>query len=140
VLVKAEHSDQGANPRYGVTHRSGDPPFLYDTGYCARGEMENRIKQQPLDLFADRTRCQAWWANQFRLLLASLGYSLMEGLRRLAWSGTDLAQAGVGTLRLKLLTMGAVILRNTRRIQFLLSRAYPYQTLFRAVVVRLNSR
>jgi len=139
VLVKAEHNDQGANPRYVVTNLKGAPQHLYEQWYCQRGEMENRIKEQQLNLFADRTSCHAWWPNQFRLLLASLAYILMEGLRRLALPGTDWAQACVGTLRLKLLKIGAVILRNTRRIRFLLSSAYPYQTLFQQVVARLDS-
>jgi hypothetical protein len=139
VLIKAEHTEQGANPRYVVTTLSGDPQHLYERLYCQRGEMENRIKEQQLDLFADRTSCHRWWANQFRLLLASWGYVLLEAIRRLGLSGTALAQAQVGTLRLKLLKIGAVILRNTRRVRFLLSSAYPYQQLFCLVVERLAS-
>jgi hypothetical protein len=139
VLIKAEHTEQGANPRYVVTTLSGDPQYLYERVYCQRGELENRIKEQQLDLFADRTSCHRWWPNQFRLLLASLGYVLLEAIRRLGLAGTALAQAQVGTLRLKLLKIGAVILRNTRRVRFLLSSAYPYQGLFRHVVERLAS-
>jgi hypothetical protein len=116
---------------------SGDGQQLYDKLYCARGEMENRIKEQPLDLFADRTSCHRWWPNQFRLLLSSLAYMLLEAIRRLALKGTELANAYVGTLRLKLLKVGAVILRNTRRIRFLLSSAYPHQRLFLQVAARL---
>jgi len=71
VLVKAEHTEQGSNPRFVVTHLEREPQGLYDEVYCARGEMENRIKEQPLGLFSDRTRCHDWWANQFRLLLSS---------------------------------------------------------------------
>ena len=100
--------------------------------------MENRIKEQQLDLFADRTSCHAWWPNQFRLLLSSLAYTLLQALRRLALDGTELANAYVGTIRLKLLKIGAVITRNTRRIRFLLSSAYPYQRLFALVVDRLQ--
>lgn len=139
VLIKAEHTAQGPNPRYVVTTLSGAPQHLYERVYCQRGEMENRIKEQQLDLFADRTSCHRWWPNQFRLLLASLGYVLLEAIRRLGLAGTALAQAQVGTLRLKLLKIGAVILRNTRRVRFLLSSAYPYQELFRQVVARLAS-
>jgi len=139
VLIKAEHPAQGANPRYVVTTLSGDPQPRYERVYCQRGEMENRIKEQQLDLFADRTSCHRWWPNQFRLLLASWGYVLLEAIRRLGLVGTILAQAQVGTLRLKLLKIGAVILRNTRRVRFLLSSAYPYQALFRQVVERLAS-
>ena len=87
--------------------------------------MENRIKEQQLDLFEDRTSCHRWWPNQFRLLLSSLAYMLLEAIRRLALKGTELANAYVGTLRLKLLKVGAVILRNTRRIRFLLRVLVP---------------
>ncbi len=137
VISKIEHSAKGGNPRYVVTNMKGDGQALYDKLYCARGEMENRIKEQQLDLFADRTSCHRWWPNQFRLLLSSLAYMLLEAIRRLALQGTELANAYVGTLRLKLLKVGAVILRNTRRIRFLLSSAYPYQRLFCHVAARL---
>ena len=137
VIAKLEHSGKGSNPRYVVTNLNGDGKTLYDKLYCARGEMENRIKEQQLDLFADRTSCHRWWPNQFRLLLSSLAYMLLEAIRRLALKGTALANAYVGTLRLKLLKVGAVILRNTRRIRFLLSSAYPYQRLFFHVAARL---
>ena len=101
--------------------------------------MENRIKEQQLYLFADRTSCHQWWANQFRLLLASLAYVLLEGIRRLALKGTTMAKAQCGTIRLKLLKIGAVIIKNTRRIRFLLSSAYPYKNLFKHVTQQLNS-
>jgi hypothetical protein len=130
VLVKAEYTSQGANPRFVVTNLTGHPQFLYDEIYCARGEMENRIKEQQLDLFADRTSCHDWWANQFRLLLSSSAYILISGIRRLALSSTELSRAQCGTIRLKLFKIGAVIIRNTRRIKFLLSSSYPYQDLF----------
>jgi hypothetical protein len=99
--------------------------------------MENRIKEQQLGMFADRTSCHRWWANQFRLLLSSLAYILVESIRRLALHGTELAKAQVSTIRLKLLKIGAVIVKNSRRIRFLLSSAYPYQNLFRLVAQRL---
>jgi hypothetical protein len=137
VIAKIEHSAKGSNPRYVVTNLSGDGKVLYEKLYCARGEMENRIKEQQLDLFADRTSCHRWWPNQFRLLLSSLAYILLEAIRRLALKGTELANAYVGTLRLKLLKVGAIILRNTRRIRFLLSSAYPHQRLFLQVAARL---
>ena len=82
VIVKAEHSHRGSNPRYVVTNLPGDEQELYDTLYCARGDMENRIKEQQLGLFADRTSCQKWWPNQFRLLLSSIAYVLLESIRR----------------------------------------------------------
>ena len=139
VLVKAEHTDQGSNPRFVVTNLAGDAQKLYDEVYCARGEMENRIKEQQLGLFADRTSCHGWWANQFRLLLSSCAYVLMERLRALALAGTELARAQVGTIRLKLLKIGAVVLRNTRKVRLLLSSSYPYQAIFRQVVAALDS-
>ena len=137
VIAKIEHTGKGSNPRYVVTNLEGDGQVLYEKLYCARGDMENRIKEQQLDLFADRTSCHQWWPNQFRLLLSSLAYMLLEAIRRLALQGTELANAYVGTLRLKLLKVGAVILRNTRRIRFLLSSACPYQRLFFHVAARL---
>ncbi len=137
VIAKIEHTDKGSNPRYVVTNLDGDARTLYEQLYCARGDMENRIKEQQLDLFADRTSCHRWWPNQFRLLLSSLAYTLLEAIRRLALQGTELAHAYVGTLRLKLLKIGAVILRNTRRVRFLLSSACPYQKLFFKVAAKL---
>lgn len=139
VLVKAEHTDQGSNPRFVVTNLEGEAQKLYDEVYCARGEMENRIKEQQLGLFADRTSCHGWWANQFRLLLSSCAYVLMERLRALALAGTELARAQVSTIRLKLLKIGAVVLRNTRKVRLLLSSSYPYQAIFHRVVAALDS-
>jgi hypothetical protein len=139
VIAKAEHTEKGSNPRFVVTTLEGDAAALYDEVYCARGEMENRIKEQQLGLFADRTSCQAWWPNQFRLLLSSLAYVLLEAIRALALAGTELARAQVGTIRLKLLKIGTVIVRNTRRIRFFFSSAFPYQTLFRQILSRLST-
>ena len=139
VIVKAEHTDQGRNPRFVVTNLTGDAQMLYDEMYCARGEMENRIKEQQLGLFADRTSCHGWWANQWRLLLSGLAYTLMEALRRIGLAGTELARAQCGTIRLKLLKIGAVLVRNTRRVRFLLAASYPHQELFATVVARMAS-
>jgi len=130
VVVRAEAGEQGDDARFIVTNLVQDPRALYTDLYCARGEMENRIKEQQLDLFADRTSCHGWWANQFRLLLSSLGYVLLEGLRRLALGGTELAHATCGTLRLRLLKIGALIVRNTRRVRLLLASACPWQREF----------
>jgi len=121
-----------------VTNLCDKPQQLYDNLYCARGDMENRIKEQQLDLFAGRTSCHRWWPNQFRLLLSSLAYILLESIRRLALQETELAHAYVGTLRLKLIKIGAVILRNTRRIRFLLASSYPYQKLFSHICAKLK--
>ena len=137
IITKIEYTEKGSNTRYVVTNLGGKPQLLYDKLYCARGDMENRIKEQQLDLFADRTSCQRWWPNQFRLLLSSLAYILLEAIRCLALQGTELAHVYVGTLRLKLIKIGAVILRNTRRIRFLLSSACPNQKLFFHVAAKL---
>ena len=137
VIAKAEVTDKGPNPRYVVTDLEGEAQALYDEVYCARGEMENRIKEQQLGLFADRTSCSGWWANQFRLLLSSCAYVLMEAVRRIGLAGTELARAQVSTIRLKLLKIGTVIVRNTRRIRLFFSSAYPYQDIFRLASERL---
>lgn len=139
VVLKAEHMSQGSNPRYVVTNLPGDPQHLYEKNYCARGEMENRIKEQQLDLFADRTSCSFWWPNQFRLLLSTLAYTLMNAIRRIALQGTELAKATCATIRLKLFKIGAVVIRNTRRVTLLLSSRYPYQGLFQTVCQKLCS-
>ncbi len=139
VIVKAEHNVLGPNTRFVITNLDGDAQELYDDLYCARGDMENRIKEQQLDLFADRTSAQCWWPNQLRLLLSALAYVLLAALRRLALAGTELARATCGTIRLKLLKIGAVVIRNTRRIVFKLSSAYPYKDLFRLVAWRLGA-
>ena len=137
VIAKIEHSQNGVNPRYVVTNLEGDAKQLYDKLYCARGDMENRIKENQLDMFGDRTSCQHWWPNQFRLLLASLAYTLIEAIRRIALKGTELANAYVGTIRLKLFKIGAVILKNTRRIRFLLASSCPYKELYFLAANRL---
>ncbi|SFN25434.1 Transposase DDE domain group 1, partial [Nitrosomonas communis] len=93
IIIKIEHTEKRSNPHYVVTHLTGKPQFLYERFYCACGEMENRIKEQQLNLFADRTSCHHWWSNQFHLLLSSLAYILLETIRRLALQGTELAQA-----------------------------------------------
>jgi hypothetical protein len=139
VIAKAEHSAPGANPRFVVTSLAGDAQQLYDEIYCARGEMENRIKEQQLGLFADRTSCQGWWPNQFRLLLSAAAYVLLETIRRVGLAGTELCKAQVSTIRLKVLKIGTVILRNTRRIRLLFSSAYPHQELFATLLARLSS-
>ena len=138
IIAKIEHLEKGPNPRFVVTNLPGLARRLYEDLYCARGEMENRIKEQQLGLFADRTSSHYWWANQLRLLLSSLAYTLMEAIRRLALAGTKLARAQVGTIRLRLLKIGAVILRNTRRIRFLLSSTYPEKALFLQVAAALR--
>lgn len=138
IIAKLEITEKGQNPRFIITNLEHDKQWLYDELYCARGDMENRIKEQQLGLFADRTSAHQWWANQFRLMLSSLAYVLMAGIRRLGLKGTELARAQMTTIRLKLLKIGGVILRNTRRIRFLLSSTYPYQELFLTIAARLR--
>ena len=139
VIARLEYGDQGDNPRYILTNLTGDAATLYDELYCARGEAENRIKEAQLGLFADRTSCHYFAANQFRLLLSSLAYVLVERLRALALTGTEFARLQASTLRNKLLKIGAVIVRNTRRVRVLLSSAYAHQQLFCRAALALRS-
>jgi hypothetical protein len=138
VIVKAEHWAEGPNTRFVVTNHSGDPQELYDRGYCARGEMENRIKEQQLGLFADRTSCHRFLANQFRMLLSAAAYVLVETLRRVGLQGTELAGAQVTTIRLKLLKIGARVVTSVRRIVLHLAGGYPLKALFARIALRLR--
>jgi len=139
VIARLEHMQKGDNPRYIVTNLEGDARSVYEKTYCARGEMENRIKEAQLGLFADRTSCQYFAANQFRLLLSSLAYILTERLRALALAGTEFARLQATTLRAKLLKIGAIILRNTRRVRIMLSSAFPHQAIYLAAARALDS-
>ena len=106
---------------------------LYEDLYCARGEMENRIKEQQLCLFADRTSCQTMRANQLRLWLSSAAYVLLQALRQHGLKDTPLAQARCDTIRLKLLKIGAIVRVTVRRVWFSLAESCPYQVLFAQV-------
>jgi len=130
VIARLEHGPQGANPRFVVTSLAGDARHLYDKRYCARGEAENRIKEAQLDLFGRRASCHRFWANQLRLLLAALAYTLMINLRHHALAGTELAQACTATIRVKLLKIAAAIVRNTRRVRVLLASSHPMRRVF----------
>jgi Transposase DDE domain group 1 len=138
VIVKAEHNAQGANPRFIIVNVPGDAQELYEDVYCQRGEMENRIEEQQLDLFADRTSCHPFAANQFRLLLSSAAYVLLQALRRTALAETELALTQVGTIRLKLFKVAARVVVTARRVVFHLASSYPYQAVFRAAYRRLT--
>jgi hypothetical protein len=138
VIAKAEHDAQGPNPRFVATSLTGDAQKLYDDLYCQRGEMENRIKEQQLGLFADRTSCHDFQANQFRVLLSATAYVLLDYLRRTTLAGTELAAAQITTLRLKLLKIGGRLVRSARRIVLHLAGGYPLQTLFRQIAQRLT--
>jgi hypothetical protein len=139
VITRLECGPQGTNPRYVVTNLSGDPRALYDDLYCLRGEAENRIKEAQVGLFATRTSCQHFHSNQLRVLLAALGYVLIERLRALALQGTALANAQVDTLRIKLLKLAAVVTRNTRRIRLYLASNWPSADIFAHAMRQLRS-
>lgn len=137
VIVKAEHLELGPNLRFVVSNLDGEPQTLYDRLYCKRGECENRIKEQQLGLFADRTSCHEFVPNQFRVLLSAAAYILLQHLREKALAGTELAEAQVSTIRLKLLKIGALIKRSARRIVLHLAGGCPAQELFRLIAAKL---
>ena len=146
VVGKAEHlppvNDRcGANPRFVVTSLPRtriDARALYEDLYCARGEMENRIKEQQLDLFADRTSSATMKANQLRLWFSSMAYVLLNELRRIALRHTQFADATCGTIRLKLLKIGALVRRSVRRIKFAMASGFPWQNEFALAYVYLE--
>jgi len=133
VIAKAEHLEKGSNPRFIVTslpkHGFQAAP-VYEVLYCGRGEMENRIKEQQLGLFADRTSTATMRGNQIRLYFSAVAYMLMHALRRTALQGTELAQAQCTTIRLKLLKIGAQIQVSVRRVWFRMAGGYPYLEAF----------
>jgi hypothetical protein len=140
VVAKAEHLAKGENPRFVVTSLSAErwpAQELYERLYCARGEMENRIKEQ-LSLFSDRLSTETMRANQLRLYFSSLGYVLLQALRRLALQGTEWAKAQANTIRLRLLKIAAEIRLTARRIWVRYSRAYPWKTLFATAYATLS--
>lgn len=142
VVAKAEHTGDKANPRFVVTSLSQEAwaaRELYEQLYCARGEMENRIKEAQLDLFADRLSSATFRANQLRLWLSSAAYVLMHALRRIGLKNTALARACANTIRLRLLKIGAVITLSVRRVKFALSEACPNQREFIAAFHALNA-
>jgi hypothetical protein len=141
VVAKAEHLAKGANPRFVVTSLAAErlaAQALYENMYCARGEMENRIKEQQLCLFADRTSCQTMRANQLRLWLSSAAYVVLQALRQHGLRGTPLAQARCDSIRLKLLKIGAVVRVTVRRVWFSLAESCPYQETFAQVYHNLR--
>ena len=141
VVAKAEHLEKGANPRFVVTSLPSQewaPQALYEELYCARGEMENRIKEQ-LMLFSDRTSTVHLRSNQIRLYFSSLAYLLMQALRRLGLQGTEWAKAQCTTLRLKLLKIGALIRVTARKVWVSMAGGYPYAERFRQVYAQLQA-
>lgn len=137
VITRLEYGEQGNNPRFVVTNLGWDAQRLYDEFYCVRGEAENRIKEAQLDLFGARASCHRFAANQLRLLFAALAYTLIIRLRALALAGTELARACAATIRVKLLKIGAVILRNTRRVRLMLASHHPLREVFVAAAQAL---
>jgi hypothetical protein len=137
VIGKAEYSSQGANPRFVVTNLTDPAATLYDDRYCPRGDMENRIKEQQLMLFADRTSCSKLLANQFRLLLSGLAYTLLDGLRRLGFGQSAEGQWQSATLRERIIKVAARVWVSARRIFFQLPTSCPVEPLFRRLVVAL---
>jgi hypothetical protein len=141
VVGKAEHLAKGSNPRFVVTSLSAEEfeaRALYEDLYCARGEMENRIKEQQLCLFADRTSCATMRANQLRLWLSSVAYTLLAALRQFGLQGTEMSKARCDTIRLKLLKLGALVRTTVRRVWISLSESCPYQRVFAQVYENLR--
>jgi hypothetical protein len=141
VVAKAEHLNKGSNPRFVVTSlapRLFPAAVLYETLYCARGEMENRIKEQQLGMFADRTSTATMRGNQLRLYFSSIAYMLMHDLRRLALKGTDLERAQCTTIRLKLLKIGAQVHVTVRRVWVRMAAGYPYKDAFQQAFDNLH--
>lgn len=141
VVGKAEYLPGKANPRFVVTNlpvRRAGAQHLYEKLYCVRGEMENRIKEQQLGLFADRTSTQVMQANQLRLYFSSFAYVLMHGLRRLGLEGTQYANAQCTTIRVKLLKIGARLRITARKVWLSFSEAYPYADDFAQILANLH--
>jgi hypothetical protein len=142
VVAKAEWTGGEANPRFVVTSLSREGhegQHLYEKLYCARGDMENRIKECQLDLFADRTSSRTMRANQLRLWFASMAYVLVCALRRIALTHTQFARASCGTIRLKLLKIGALVRTSVRRIKLAMPSAFAYQADYRTAHAALTA-
>ena len=141
MIGKAEHLAKGANPRFVVTSltpEESEAGTFYEQEYCARGEMENRIKEQQLMLFADRTSCETMRANQIRLYLSTVAYIVLRALREYGLRGTEMAQAQCSTIRTKLLKIGAVVRVSVRRVGVALSEACPFREVFGRVWANLR--
>jgi hypothetical protein len=142
VIAKAEWTAGAANPRFVVTsldRAEHEARHLYELIYCARGDMENRIKECQLDLFADRTSANTMRANQLRLWFAAMAYVLLCALRRIALRHTQFATAACRTIRLTLLKIGALVRVSVRRIKIAMASAYPYRDEFALAHSRLTA-
>ena len=150
MIDKAEHKNRGSNPRFVITNLpqpiadsqvNASPArslgAFYDGLYCPRGEMENRVKEQQMCLFADRASCTDFIANRLRLLISSFAYILVDGIRRLAFSGTKAARWRADTIRLKVVKVSARVVVSVRRVMFHLCSNCPYQAEFKHVMERL---
>jgi len=129
VIIKVEVSEKGRNVRCIVTTLKGSPKYVYDKKYCARGQMENYIKDHKNHLHSDRTSCNSFMANQFRLLLHSAAYVLLQTLRKEGLKGTEYAKAQFDTIRNKILKIGARVIEKATRLKFCLPSSYPYKHL-----------
>lgn len=130
LVTRLEYGSQGPNPRFVVTNLDLPADVLYDGLYCQRGEAENRIKETQLDLFGTRASSQKFYANWLRCLFSALAYTLMQRLKEMALAGTELARASSATIRVKLLKIGAAVIRNTRRIRILFASHHPLREVF----------
>ena len=142
VVGKAEWTQGEANPRFVVTsltRSEGKARYLYEKLYCARGEMENRIKECQLDLYADRTSTATMRANQLRLWFASMAYVLLCALRRIGLQAHAFANATCGTIRLKLLKIGALVRISVRRIKIAMASGCPVAQTWGEAAIRLNA-
>ena len=142
VVAKAEQLGDKSNPRFVVTSLEATAfpaQPLYEEIYCARGDMENRIKEQQLGLFADRTSTATMRGNQLRLWIASLAYTLAQTLRRIGLSGTQLARAQAGTIRTRLLKLSGVVTLSVRRVHVALASAFPLQAVFERALHNLEA-
>jgi hypothetical protein len=141
LIGKAEHLVRGENPRFVVTSLSADEldaRAVYEDLYCARGDMENRIKEQQLALFADRTSTHEMRSNQLRLYFSTFAYVLLQTLRRLGLEGTSMARAQCDSIRLKLFKIGAHIRLSVRRVRIAFSESYPYAGLYQEILRKLQ--
>ena len=141
MVGKAEHLAKGENPRFVVTSLKKEEygaKELYEKEYCGRGEMENRIKEQQLDLFADRTSSATMKANQMRLWFSSIAYVLMSELRRIGLKGTEMERAQSGTIRTRLLKIGAQVKISVRRVMIAMASGCPYANIFEQALANVR--
>lgn len=138
TIIKAEYNAIGPNTRFIVTNLKGGAQELYENVYCARGDMENRIKEQQTDLFGSRMSTSSFAQNSLRFLMSTFAYILVNQLRSVALKGTELAKSYCGTIRSKLLKIAAVVVRNTRSIKVSLSSSHPFKDLFIQTAERLH--